>query len=61
MTEFDYREDDGIIGGLCIQCNNAEGPYSSDRCGHYKMPLFMVYRKNKCKHFKEIRDWEGGW
>lgn len=31
------------------------GPYNSDLCVHYNMPLYMTHRKNKCKHFKEIK------
>lgn len=50
----DYRGDDGLIGGLCSRCAHADGPYNNDRCMHYKMPLYMVYRIKKCKHFKEI-------
>jgi len=38
---------------LCLKCAFAEGPYSNDLCGYYKMPLYMVKRKHKCKHFKE--------
>jgi len=61
MSEDNYREDDGIIGGLCIRCDNAEGPYNNDRCMHYDMPLYMVYRQKKCKNFKEIKIWDGGY
>lgn len=50
----DDNEDGGAIGGLCMMCDHAEGPYNNDRCMHYKMPLYMVYRQKKCKHFKEI-------
>ena len=46
-----YGED--IVGGLCSTCGNAEGPYWNDKCSHYKMPLSMVYRKKKCKHYIE--------
>lgn len=49
MSEY---EDDGIIGGLCMECNHAEGPYRNDICYTYNMPLYMVLRKKKCKHFK---------
>ena len=41
---------------LCQQCDNAEGPDSSDQCIEYHMPLYMVKRKRKCKHFNEWRD-----
>ena len=42
--------------GLCHECANSEGPYLSDDCSAYKMPLFMVRRKKKCKRFTPI-DW----
>ena len=40
----------------CMGCNNAWGPDPGDKCDAYKMPLYMVKRKKKCKRFKEI-DW----
>ena len=39
--------------GLCSYCCNAEGEWSNDLCGHYKMPLWMVKRKKKCKYFSD--------
>ena len=51
----DDNYEDNFIGGLCMTCGNANGPYNYDRCVHYDMPLYMVYRKKKCKHFKEIK------
>lgn len=42
---------------LCMRCNNAWGPDSTDKCGAYNMPLWMVKRKRKCKYFKEIDDY----
>jgi len=38
----------------CQTCHNADGCDPTDKCIHYKMPLSMVARKKKCKHFKEI-------
>lgn len=38
---------------LCQRCGNAEGPDSHDNCLAYNMPLYMVKRKRKCKHYKE--------
>lgn len=46
-------EDNGIMGGLCMECYHAEGPYWSDICFVYNMPFTMVHRKNKCKHFRQ--------
>ena len=40
----------------CVECSNAWGPDPGDKCDAYKMPLYMVKRKKKCKRFKEI-DW----
>jgi len=39
---------------LCQKCSYCWGPDPNDKCGFYKMPLSMVARKKKCKHFKEI-------
>ncbi|KKK41793.1 hypothetical protein LCGC14_0809820 [marine sediment metagenome] len=50
--DYEYEED--IAGRLCTRCANPDGPYMSDRCNAYKMPLYMVSRKAKCKRFKEI-------
>ncbi len=41
---------------LCQTCNNSEGPDWNDKCIVYNMPLYMVARKNKCKHYKEYID-----
>ena len=38
---------------LCLTCTNMEGPDWNDECNHYKMPIYMVARKRKCKHYKE--------
>lgn len=35
----------------CQQCAYIDDPYGN--CEHYKMPISMVKRKKKCKHFKE--------
>ena len=56
MNEEYYGDD--IVSGLCVMCGNAEGPYWSDKCSHYDMPLSMVYRKKKCKKFSEIGPYE---
>ena len=50
---YDYGDD--MVGGLCVICSNAEGPYWSDKCSHYDMPLSMVHRKKKCKHYIECK------
>jgi len=41
---------------LCLRCSYAWGAEPSDKCEIYGMPLYMVARKNKCKHFKEYID-----
>jgi len=47
---------------LCQTCLNADGPYSNDKCIEYDMPLYMVARRNKCKHYKhDDGSWDGEW
>lgn len=38
---------------LCLRCDNALGDHPDDKCLAYEMPLYMVARKKKCKHFTE--------
>ena len=40
---------------LCQICANSSGPSGGDRCIIYDMPLHMVARKNRCKHYEEWR------
>ncbi|MHA1291119.1 MAG: hypothetical protein ACTSQJ_00455 [Promethearchaeota archaeon] len=39
---------------LCQECYYADGDDHIDLCRKYKMPLYMVKRKYKCKYFREI-------
>ena len=39
---------------LCQRCGFASGGGADDKCDKYNMPLYMVKRKNKCKHFKKV-------
>ena len=56
-AEADCREamlhDERFDAGICNYCCNADGPDHNDKCGHYKMPLWMVVRKKKCKHYSD--------
>jgi len=45
---------------LCLICQNASGCDSGDKCYVYNMPLYMVGRKKKCKHFKEFTSHDYG-
>ena len=49
----------------CLECANATGPESCDKCIVYNMPLWMCKRKKRCKKFIPIEiientDWYGG-
>ena len=46
----DEAPDLGLCGG-CIRLDD-------DKCTIYKMPLYMVKRKEKCKHYKQW-SWDG--
>ena len=53
MTE---TEDEAIWysrSRLCQSCENAGGDDAGSYCDHYDMPLYMVARKYKCKHYDE--------
>ncbi len=45
---------------LCMKCDQVDGPGYGDLCYAYNMPLYMVGRKRKCKHFSDIYIWEIG-
>lgn len=47
-NKYDYYPDEEPSYGLCNQCANNDG---CGKCSKYKMPLYMVQRKKKCKHF----------
>ena len=58
-AQWEYEEDQAqwfSSSAKCQQCSNAWGPDPGDHCSAYKMPLYMVKRKKKCKRFTEI-DW----
>ena len=53
---IDYCDD--YVGGPCSNCEHASGPERhSDDCEYYNMPLWMVERKKKCKHYISFRNY----
>jgi hypothetical protein len=44
---------DQIPWPLCLRCIYSTGIHSNDMCEWYNMPLKMVGKKKKCKHFEK--------
>jgi hypothetical protein len=60
--EYAYQESEArwySQSALCQRCMYSNCGEFTDKCSEYNMPLYMVARKKKCKHYKEyIEQWD---
>ena len=58
LRELDNMDQWYSQSAKCQQCGNADGGDWSDKCHHYKMPLYMCKRKKRCKYYIKIEYYE---